>query len=374
LSSWMVRLSLENGWHLHTFYKVILGHHKPVWNRDIDKYPQTDLIKCLSEATGVTIEKITDLSLQSYYGVLFHSNPHAANLKWILPIGIYHRRRRRPGQQFCPLCLQEHHCSYYRKYWRLAFYTTCHKHHCQLLDSCPSCANPLEFHRLGIGSKHERIPETEIGRCHSCGFDLRQSPTKSIYHLSPEITGPYLGTLCRFITGEEQYTDQGIAIPLSYYEGLRYLVKMILHPYSSGFRSFYLHRFTNLPQLDIEMGLAYEYQSANTRLHVALMACWLLNNWPKNFDDACQLNLLFRSAISEDIPHLPYWVSHAVQKQLPNKVYILSEDELTAAMSHLEKQHKSLNASSLADLLGISRDSAAGYLSKCRSLAHEFKK
>lgn len=365
---------MENGWHLHTFYKVILGFQKSIWNRDIDKYAQIDLIKCLSKATGVTAEKISDLSLQSYYGTLFHGNPNAANLKWILPIGVYHRRRRRPGQQFCPFCLQERRGGYYRKYWRLAFYMACHKHGCRLLDACPECSNPVEFNRLGIGSKHERIPGTDIGLCHSCGFDLRHSPIESIHHLSPEITDPYLDTLCRFVAGEEHYTDKGIAIPLSYYEGLRYLVKMILHPYSSRFRSFYLHRFTNLQHLDIEKRSAYEYQSANTRFHVALMACWLVNDWPRNFDNACQLNLLFRSAISEDIPHLPYWVSHVVQKHLPNKVYILSDDELTAAMSHLEKQHKAFNASSLAELLGISRDSAAGYLLKCSSLAHVFKK
>jgi hypothetical protein len=359
----MVRLSLENGWHLHTFYKVILGYQKPIWNRDIDKYPHIDLIECLSHASGMSVNKITDMSLQCYYGILFHGNPSAANLRWILPVGIYHRRRRRPGQQFCPLCLKEYRCSYYRKYWRLAFYTVCHKHRCLLLDVCPECVNPLEFNRLGIGSKHEKIPQIDIGLCHKCGFELCQSPTEGIHHLSSEITNPYMGMLSQFITGDEQNTDKGIAIPLSYYEGLRYLVKMILHPYSSEFRSFYLHRFTNLEELKVEKGSAYEYQSANTRRHVAMMACWLVDNWPENFDYVCRLNLLFRSAISDNISHLPYWVGSVLQKYLPNKIYTLSDVELSEAITYLEKQHNVPSASSLARLLGIGKDSAANYLS-----------
>ena len=366
LSSWMVRLSLENGWHLHTFYKVIVGYGNPIWNRDIDKYPHTDLIKCLSEVTEVPVEKVSALSLQSYYGVLFHRNPTAANLKWILPIGIYHRRHRRTGQQFCPFCLQEQHCSFYRKVWRVAFYTTCHRHGCQLLETCPECTSSIEFNRLGIGSKCERLPRTNISLCHQCGFDLRQSPTESINHLSSEAIAPYLYTLARFVSGEEQCVEKGIAIPLSYYEGLRYLVKMIQHPYSREFRSFYLLRFTNLKDLDIRRGTAYEYQPATTRFHIAAMACWLADDWPKNVEYACQNNLLFRTAVSDDIESLPYWVYKIIDKNLPNKVHILSKNELSEAINYIRKHHGVVKVSLLAEVLGVSKDSASRYLSSYR--------
>jgi len=372
LTSWMVRLALENGWHLHTFYKVILRYQKPIWNRDTDKYCHPNLIERLSAATGISTERIQQLSIQSYNGVLFQGNPRAANLRWILPLGIYHRRRKLLGLQFCPLCLAEQPKSYYRKYWRVAFYGVCHKHKIQLLDMCPQCQNPIEFHRIGVGSKNESLPKTDLSSCHSCNFDLRLSSTKSISFISPEVVKPYLNTLSQFVTRKENFYNKHIAIPLSLYDGLRYIGKMLLHPYSHKFRLFFLQKFTDLPltDLDLKPRTTYENQTIDTRLHISLMSFWLASEWPKRFSDACQQGLLFRSAISDDFLkyNLPYWLVNEIQQQLPNRTYILSDEEILQAILHLKKNNEQTTVSSLAKIMGIGKDSAANYYAKAKLL------
>lgn len=265
LTSWMVRLALENGWHLHTFYKEIIGYKKPIWTRDADKYDQSALIECLSVRTGVSTERIRQLSLQSYNGTLFHGNPKAAYLRWISPLGIYHRRRKLLGLQFCPLCLKEQPNGYYRKYWRVAFYTFCHKHKVLLLNECPMCSGSIEFHRTGIGYKTEKIPKIDIALCHSCGFDLRDSSTDQVY--VTQGTERYRQLLNQFLNKQDEIPN-GLAIPLVFYEGLRYIIKMLLHPYSKKFRSFYLHKFTDAQDLDFEQGTVYETLSLKQRFHM----------------------------------------------------------------------------------------------------------
>lgn len=363
LSSWMVRLSLENGWHLHTFYKGIIGYEKPIWTRDADKYDQSALIECLSIKTGVSTERIRQLSLQSYNGTLFHGNPKAAYLRWILPLGIYHRRRKLLGLQFCPLCLKEQPNGYYRKYWRVAFYTFCHKHNVLLLNECPICHGPIEFHRIGIGYKTEKIPKVDIALCHSCGFDLRGSSTDQVY--VTQGTERYRQLLNQFLNKQDEIPN-GLAIPLVFYEGLRYIIKMLLHPYSKKFRSFYLHKFTDAQDLDFEQGTAYETLSLKQRFHITTMACWLIVDWPHRFIEMSQRKLLFRSAISDDFgkDKLPYWIEKEIRLHLSNQVYMPSDREVAEAILHLKKSNMPVNASSIGRLMGVSIDAATNRLLK----------
>lgn len=64
---------------------------------------------------------------------------------WVNAIGIYHRSRRRHGLCFCPVCLDER--PFFRRQWRLAFWTVCPRHQVLLRDACPSCGGTVEPHR-----------------------------------------------------------------------------------------------------------------------------------------------------------------------------------------------------------------------------------
>ncbi len=68
LSCWMVRLAMENGFKLHTFYAQILQYKEPIWNRDVDRHPKQNLIQILACATGHSAELLYGMSLRAYGG------------------------------------------------------------------------------------------------------------------------------------------------------------------------------------------------------------------------------------------------------------------------------------------------------------------
>jgi hypothetical protein len=146
---------------------------------------------------------------------------------------------------------------------------------------------------------------------------------------------------------------------------------MLLHPYSKQFRDAYFRTFGGDADLQIDVGLAFEYQPLETRLAIALMACWLTSNWPENFEFACKEKFLFRTAISDDSSYLPFWLSKVVQTHLPNNTYLYSNEEVLKAISYLRGQNVHVSAKSLGALLGIGRDSALNYLSRLRTTRNQ---
>lgn len=58
----------------------------------------------LARQAGQPVSALRALTLDRYISSLFESVNRAGNTPWILPVGVFHRRRR--GVPFCPLCLQ----------------------------------------------------------------------------------------------------------------------------------------------------------------------------------------------------------------------------------------------------------------------------
>jgi hypothetical protein len=107
LSSWLVRLAKKNGVKLQRFCDCAFGNDRQIWNRDIDRLAPGWLLRELSMRTNVSLEKIELLTLSSYKGKIFKRLLVCGQQRWILPLGMYHRKRLRFGLQFCPCCLAE---------------------------------------------------------------------------------------------------------------------------------------------------------------------------------------------------------------------------------------------------------------------------
>ena len=147
----MTRLALENQFPLHTFYNKLLQFKGEIWNRDIDRFARPELFALLEEHTHQPLHVPRALSLQYYEGILFEELREGGIAPWLIPLGVYHRLRKRAGIQYCPLCLAEDDVPYFRRRWRLAFYIACGKHHCQMESGCSLCGSPIAYHRLGVG-------------------------------------------------------------------------------------------------------------------------------------------------------------------------------------------------------------------------------
>ena len=174
LSSWLVRLAHGHGLKLQTFCAIVFGRDKNIWNRDIDKFAPDWLIEHIATATGTSIQAVINTTLKSYGGIIYETHQPNGNTKCVNPLGIYHRTHKHYGLQYCPICLAHDQEPYFRKYWRLAFYTECEKHHILLHDRCPNCGHPINFHRVEIGMRSLIKPKLVIN-CFKCDYDLRDA-------------------------------------------------------------------------------------------------------------------------------------------------------------------------------------------------------
>lgn len=146
LSSWLRRVALGNSPKVHTFCNAVWPGLQ-IWNRDIDGMAPEVLLEALALGTGQPTSRVRQTTFSSLEGVLFEHVRVTGPTQWVLPIGVYHRTRRRPGLQWCPSCLSADASPYYRLRWRLALASTCPQHGVVLVDRCHECSAPASPHR-----------------------------------------------------------------------------------------------------------------------------------------------------------------------------------------------------------------------------------
>lgn len=281
LSSWMVRLSYANGFKLHTFYSSLLGYKGSIWNRDIDRQPAPKLLELLSRYTAQDISALQAMTLSAYTGELFECLP-VGNVHWVLPVGVYHRSRRRPGVQYCPICLRSSAQPYYRRFWRLALYVVCAVHQCILNDRCPCCSLPIAFHRSGIGKTN--APRFDaMHACHVCGFDFRLTPASFMEDVDPDA----FALLLRLNSADRlegwDVGETASPCPLPFYEGLRVLVNLVFGRYGQALRDAIDAELKIPGYSQVRLGAGYELLDISNRLRIMFVLSWLLAEWPERF-------------------------------------------------------------------------------------------
>lgn len=182
-SSWFCRVATNHQVKPITFSENYFGKNFPVWNRDIDCLAPSKIINTIKLHTPLNSKQIKSLFLEDYTGKAFdnlNKKGHSAN---IIPLGIKHRRRTKPGQLYCPLCLNKE-IPYYKKQWRLLTSIVCTECNHYLLDQCPKCNAPISFFRINMTNTNDSISnELSLKYCSECFYDLSSAinevkPTK----------------------------------------------------------------------------------------------------------------------------------------------------------------------------------------------------
>src|SRR5262247_3803390 len=164
LSSWLTRLSLAHGLQPRTFC-AILWPATPIWIGDLDWRATPDMLAILAQKTATSHQRAFATTLRAYAGTLWEGLGSYSSRPWLLPGARQSQRQGRPGLQYCPQCLRADATPYFRRCWRLGFVTVCTDHSRLLLDRCPACCDPVNFHLLPYDTD-------TIARCHQCQFDL----------------------------------------------------------------------------------------------------------------------------------------------------------------------------------------------------------
>lgn len=353
LSSWLVRLAHAHGLKLQTFCGIVFGQGKNIWNRDIDKLAPDWLLHHLATATGTSIDRVKDTTLKSYEGILYENHQPNGNTKWINPLGIYHRTHKAYGLQYCPICLAHDKEPYFRKYWRLAFYTECEKHHILLHDRCPSCGGAINFHRVEMGIR-SLIKPRSIVNCYKCSYDLRDASKSSIY-CSDWQTSIQYQTLLDFHSLGWAFTEN-LTFNYSHqlFDVLRHFCVIIfskgragcLLPYVSNKLSF--HNVL----LDSSGALTFEKLNVQQRHQLFHCAIWLSLKWPRRLIEVSNELNLTSAYLLKDYAVPPFWFYSIIKKYLNNRQYSPTREEIQTAKNFLVAKGSKSGIRNISTTLG----------------------
>lgn len=351
LSSWLVRLSRANSVKVHTLCSSTWPD-KSVWNRDIDKSADDEIVKVLAEKTGTSYERAFQTTLRTYEGFVYEKHNPNGNTPWIMPVGVYHRLHRRYGLQYCPECLSEDKEPYFRRRWRLAFITICEKHCTLLRDRCPKCGAPVSYHRV-------RIDAASITLCSSCGFDLRQAKPMIVdgfkhlhlqHRLLKAVRDGYVLLPCRLPVYSHLY-----------FSILHQLMKLLVTRERAHKLCRQVRKYVSvgIPQqlFGHHRGSHYvEILDVRNRFNLLAIASWLLDDWPYRFVTFCKKIPVMSFDLLKDMRGVPFWYWQVVNGNLYAPDWQPSFSEVAAAIKHLKIGSKDVYKQRVAELMGVTLD------------------
>ena len=318
-SSWLIRVAHAQGLKLQTFCHM-MWPEAMIWNRDCDRCANPELLSSLADMTGVAITQANATLLTSYEGILFRKAVKNGHTKWILPLGVFHRFRRRNGLQYCPQCLADA-TPYFRRVWRLSLFTLCERHQCLLRDECPHCKRPVHPHRGEMGDRKRTAP---LGNefCWMCGGDLRDVATgKSIPQPLLSLQTYHSSLLKR---------DLGVSSSDSclYFDCLAHILQLVTSRRSrmARFREL-MSQASGIEITSIEPKGScpqhFDAFSTNERAQILHAVAWMFEDWPGRFRALIILGKLRCSDLSGEHIRLPEWFSSAIRRPMRYKTNLL---------------------------------------------------
>jgi hypothetical protein len=213
------------------------------------------------------------------------------------------------GMQFCPMCLAEDKEPYFRKRWRVAFYTMCTRHHCMVHDRCPSCGVPVAFHRREMG-KFSQVEAGLITQCHVCDFDLRESKVVAPIIYDKSAGSTFLSAL-RMLEGDVVDARYN----LGFFAVLHQLCKIMLTQNAHAHLRQYVSEKISTPEVALRTKHeSFEYYSLEERHVIIQLGMWLLADPEARIMDAWRNKAVRYNVLKKDFQPRPRWYRDIVEK------------------------------------------------------------
>jgi len=347
LSSWLVRLARAHSLKLHTFCSITWPG-KAMWNRDIDKSVDDEVLNVLARKTGTAIERVRQTALADFEGMVYEKHNPYGNTRLILSLGIYHRIHKGYGLQFCAACLKDDEDPYFRRIWRLAFITTCTIHNKTLLDRCPICEEPMNFHR-------NQYQDKSITICHICGEDMRDCAKYQRTSYKQEII--FQKKLVYGIKdGWYVISDKEQMYSILLFNVLRQIMKVLLvkHKELEGIMPYFIYEL--MPN-DLEDNQIADIEKHDViyRRALMLMVEWVLSDWPERFITVCKIKGIWSSTLLKDMKDIPYWYYSIVREHLYFPNYVVAEQEINSVLKYLKGMNIPVSEKIVSQLLGVNQ-------------------
>jgi hypothetical protein len=308
LSSWLVRLARANGLKVQTLTRMIFGGDTSIWTRDIDTLASDEFLAALSRCTGATPDEAFQSTLKACDGSFTESITVTNRAGWILPLGIYHRIRKRCGLQICPICLQTDPEPYFRRSWRLAFVTECPVHEIILHDCCPQCGSAIMIHRGEMGKRRIVVADS-IRCCANCGFDLAFSPaTRYSWHDWKLCVSQR--SLMMLHWSQTTPVQSGSGNSAEFFHAWMLFANLLISRRIVG-RRLLPTMVESFPNLASTIGLTQRHINLVPplqRMAILEAALALLMDWPNQMFEWINAANLTRNHLKHMTPHWPSWV------------------------------------------------------------------
>jgi len=298
-SSWLHRVAFANGMADHTFCRHLFGP-RPVWNRDVDHLVDENMLTLAASAFLESRASLASGTLRSLEGIFFENVCRGGHFSWVLPLGVYHRTRRRHGQQFCAACLREGD-PWLRFPWRFAWVVCCPHHQTVLRDACPNCDAPIAFHRMSLATPGRLVCD----RCN--GNILKNSPdapaSKRIVRFQAQ--------MLKIMKNGEAYIGKECLTAFDYFRGLRDLVR---GAYPNGRLAGLQNALFPQDPVAPRSKLAIERWRHPARALAIEILARALERWPDGFIDMCLRAKVYRARFEPQGRELhPAWVESALR-------------------------------------------------------------
>lgn len=146
-----------------------IGLEWSIWTRDIDRSVSEPAVGIISKATQLTEEDVRLKTLIYFLDRAGVPTQRNGFQRWLTPVGIYHRRRLRFGQLYCPECMRSEQKQLFMS-WRLGSNWLCTIHSLFLRDSCSQCGMPFVPYRNDA---------LMTSRCDRCAASLFRGPSQT---------------------------------------------------------------------------------------------------------------------------------------------------------------------------------------------------
>ncbi len=326
LSSWLIRLAHAHGYKVESFCTLLFGRGSAIWNRDIDIMAPDFVKEAIIDVTGSTFAQFEKTTLKSLDGYLNENTNLNGMNRWVLPVGIHNRKRKRHGLLFCPTCLSEDISPYYRKQWRLAYSVVCVKHGNTLFDACPKCGSVIAPHRTDMGSGNI-VPDCDcIVQCWNCGFNLRKS--------NPVIAN---ARLINFQTVMDETLSAGWVTlsdgttlnSILFFKGLRELITGLSTKESRK-------RIKSNERDETGKSMVIEYCSLSARVDMMKTCAHILEVWPGRFIHLIHDKRLRYSDLKSGNRNLAYWYEKIIKIESQSGNPPLSNSEKQSIVDYVE--------------------------------------
>jgi hypothetical protein len=272
-----------------------------------------EIVQVLAAKTATPPERVFATTLKGYPGFSSHELVGPGRMPWLLVTRVRSKPRLSPWLQYCPPCLQEDADPYFRRPWRLAFVTVCAKHRRRLLDGCPACGKPLNFHRLKANA-------TAITLCYHCRFDLRraQAPALKARAAHHALIQSQIHWIEAIEQGRCVLSESKTVNAKDYFLVLRQFGQLLTagkhaqqrrQAFCQHLRQPYFEPyFPGSRQRVIEMLYVVD------RFRVMLLLAWWLDRWPERFIVMCERADIRFTELMQGLHIRPEWYVQAVRQ------------------------------------------------------------